>query len=237
MCSRRHADDLISQGRVKVNNVLVDKPGMQIDPEVDVVFVDDHPLALSQRLQDSFLYIIQNKPPKVLTSADDPQGRKTVFDILPPEYTQHRLFHVGRLDFMSEGLLLLTTDGELANRMTHPRYHLPKRYLVFTTKKPETNALRIMEKGMLLSDGTQLAPTKASFRTSKTGRHIIDMTLFQGVNRQIRRMCKELDIPITRLMRIEQGPVKLGALEKGAVRPLTPREVQKLRDTLKLSSK
>lgn len=227
--SRRAADALILDGRVTVNNVVVTEPGTRIDPAKDLVAVDG---ALLEQPGGGHSYVMLNKPVQVVATARDPQGRQTVLDLLPPQWAGKRLYPVGRLDYFSEGLLLLTDDGELTLRLTHPRYHQPKIYHVRIKETPPPAALEAMRSGMTLAEGEKLAPIKVRLLE---GRDIVlEMTLHQGVNRQIRRMCRDLGLTILRLTRISSGPLSLGDLPSGAVRELTRQELAALKRSVGL---
>lgn len=154
-----------------------------------------------------------------------------MLDLLPRAVKQQtRLYPVGRLDYFSEGLLLLTDDGELTNRLTHPRYHLPKAYLVRLRELPSEKMLGIMRKGMTLREGIQLAPVDAQIE----GPDSLKLILRQGINRQIRRMCRDFGLTILSLRRVSFGPLLLGDLPKGQCRPLSPEEVAALKRAAKL---
>lgn len=234
VASRRGADELIQAGRVQLNGVVVAEPGVRVDPESDRVLVDgqlvNHPFACGGR----DLTLLLHKPVQVVTTRSDPQGRQTVFDILPQEYRNERLLHVGRLDYFSEGLLLLTTDGSLMNRLIHPRWHLPKVYHVLVRGQVSEIKLDMMRKGMILKEGEHLAPVKASILREDRGGVWLELTLLQGLNRQIRRMCRDLNLTVLKLIRVRQGPLGLGALNPGQCRPLTPQEVRGLRKAVGL---
>lgn len=231
VASRRGADELILAGRVQLNGVAVTEPGVRVDPKTDRVLVDGkpatHPAASSTGVRD--LTLLLHKPVQVVTTRSDPQGRQTVFDILPQEYRNERLLHVGRLDFFSEGLLLLTTDGSLMNRLIHPRWHLPKVYHVLVRGAVSEIKLGIMRDGMTLKEGEKLAPVEVSVLRTDAGGVWLEMTLLQGLNRQIRRMCRDLGLTVLKLIRVRQGPLSLGSLNPGQCRPLTPEEVRGLR--------
>ncbi len=231
VASRRGADELILAGRVQLNGVAVTEPGVRVDPASDRVLVDGtavkHPLAPGSVGRD--LTLLLHKPVQVVTTRSDPQGRQTVFDILPREYENERLLHVGRLDYFSEGLLLLTTDGSLMNRLIHPRWHLPKVYHVLVRGAVSEIKLGIMRDGMTLKEGEKLAPVEVSLLRSDAGGVWLEMTLMQGLNRQIRRMCRDLGLTVLKLIRVRQGPISLGTLNPGQCRPLTPEEVRGLR--------
>lgn len=231
--SRRAADAMIQEGRIAVNGVTVTEPGTRINPAADTVTVDGTPISLGEA--EKHIYLALNKPVQVVSTASDPQGRKTVLDLLPPEYASKRLYPVGRLDYFSEGLLLLTNDGELTLRLTHPRYHLPKTYLVAVREKPFRTMLETMRRGMTLAEGEKLAPVAVTVKEGKG--NVLEMTLNQGVNRQIRRMCRDLGLTVLKLTRVRTGPVLLEGLKPGAVRELAPQELAALKKAVGLSSK
>ena len=227
LASRRAADGLIQEGRVTVNGAVVMEPGTRINPKTDEVVVDGRKLNFMAGNGHSYLMV--NKPIEVVSTAKDPQGRKTVLDLLPPRFTAKRLYPVGRLDFFSEGLLLLTDDGDMTLRLTHPRYHSPKVYHVTVREKPSEGMLEIMRQGMTLAEGEKLAPVTVRLLEEK--KNVLEMILNQGINRQIRRMCRDLGLTILRLVRISSGPLHLGNLKPGEVRELTPKEVMVLKKT------
>ncbi|QAZ67767.1 pseudouridine synthase [Solidesulfovibrio carbinolicus] len=234
VCSRRHADDLIAAGRVTVNGAVVTEAGLRIDPARDALAVDGAPVNLAVEMP---VTLALHKKPGVVTTASDPEGRPTVFDGLPEPWRGKRLFPVGRLDYFSEGLLLLTTDGELALRLTHPRWHVPKRYRVTVRGRVTPDMLGIMARGMRLAEGERLAPVAARLVEGPAqDRSILEMELHQGVNRQIRRMCRDLGLTVLRLARVSQGPVALGDLSPGACRELAPTELAALRQSVALDA-
>jgi len=222
VASRRGADDMVFAGRVTVNGNPADSPGLQVDPASDRVAVDGKPIGLKTGAGE--LTLMLHKPVETVTTASDPQGRKTVLDLLPPEIRRQRPFPVGRLDFFSEGLLLLTTDGDLCYRLTHPKYHLPKVYVVTIRGSVPQRAVQAMRSGMPLKEGDKLAPAKVRLKKPVAGTQQLEITLIQGVNRQIRRMCEEFGLTILRLRRVRQGPVALGNLKPGTWRELTGEE-------------
>lgn len=220
--SRRGADELIFAGRVMVNGEVCREPGRRVLP-ADTVTLDGRPLELPQQ----HVVIMLHKPVGVVTTARDPQGRPTVLDLLPPELTSRRLFPVGRLDVMSEGLLLLTTDGDLALRLTHPRFEHPKHYEVLVRGKVPAAALETMRRGMRLAEGERLRPVEVSAQRQGPNT-LLSMTLRQGVNRQIRRMCRDLGLVILRLRRVGVGAVRLGDVPPGSWRHLSADEIAAL---------
>ncbi|MEW5772706.1 MAG: pseudouridine synthase [Thermodesulfobacteriota bacterium] len=232
VCSRRAADELVAAGRVLVNGVPA-QPGQAVDPARDRVEVDGRPVDLVPAGTASFVLML-HKPVRTVTTARDPEGRPTVFDLLPEKYRSRRLVHVGRLDFFSEGLLLLTDDGELCNRLTHPRRHLPRVYEVTVRGPVPEKALAAMRAGMTLAEGERLAPAQADILETGPGRSVLRLVLGQGLNRQIRRMCRDLDLTVLKLVRVALGPLELGALRPGEARPLTDRELDALRRSVGL---
>lgn len=241
LCSRRAADELILDGAVMVNGTVADSPGIRVDPAADSIQVHGRAIPLAPVLSSDHLYLAMHKPPGIVTTAHDPQGRETVLDLLGPKIRQRRPFPVGRLDLVSEGLLLLTTDGELALRMTHPRWEHPKVYHVRVRGRITPEKLATMRGGMRLAEGDQLAPVQVRIIESRSPRTpdnavTLEMTLRQGVNRQIRRMCRDLRLHILRLLRVSQGPIRLGDLPPGASRALSNRELLALRASLDLPS-
>lgn len=223
-CSRRQADALIAAGRVTVNGRRITEMGAKVDPQHDDLAVDGRTMA--PRAAADTLTLMLYKLPGVVTTASDPEGRPTVFDNLPAAYKQRRLFSVGRLDYFSEGLLLLTTDGELAFRLAHPRWHVAKHYRVTVRGRVTSAVFDKMGQGMVLTEGEQLAPVRARLDTRLgPDRFVLEMELSQGVNRQIRRMCRDLGLTVLKLVRTAQGPLSLGALRPGKCRELTAAEL------------
>ena len=230
--SRRGADELVFSGKVTVNGTPVDSPGIKVDPERDVVMVDGQSATLPG--EDS-ITIMLHKPVEVVTTANDPQGRQTVLDLLPENIKKMRPFPVGRLDFYSEGLLLLTTDGELCYRLTHPNWHLPKVYEVTIRDQVPQQAVKAMREGMVLKSGEKLAPARIFVHKPVAGAQVLEITLIQGINRQVRRMCEDLDMTILRLRRVRQGPLSLDKLKRGAWRELTGEELAALKKAVMLN--
>lgn len=230
ICSRRKADELILKGLVKVDGQVVDQPGTEVDPAAQHIVVDG--TEVSQQRQETVVVML-NKPVQVVSTCSDPEGRRTVVDLLPARLRTKRLYPVGRLDYFSEGLLLMTNDGALAHRLSHPRWKMEKRYLAQVREPVSKEMLTRIRQGMLLSDGAKLAPVKA-YATSAPGRTILRLTLVQGVNRQIRRMCDELGLTLLSLRRTGQGELELGDLPAGRSRYLTTSEVNGLRKSVGL---
>lgn len=234
IASRRKADELILLGQVRVNGKVIDTPGVQIDPVADRVEVAGRLLAPTDAPRT--LTIALNKPPQVVSTVKDPQGRQTVLDLLPERIKAGRLYPVGRLDFLSEGLLLLTNDGELCQRLTHPRHHVPKVYQVVVRGEVGKEALAAIRSGMRLAEGERTAPAEVEVCKRPAGDTILTITLRQGLNRQIRRMCRDVGLSILWLKRLSHGPVELGGLPPGAWRPLNPKELVALKAAVGLSS-
>ncbi|NCC25063.1 MAG: rRNA pseudouridine synthase [Deltaproteobacteria bacterium] len=225
VCSRRHADELIRQGRVRIDGRVEDNPGTKVSPD-RAVTVNGRPLPSPLR---EHVYLMLNKPRGVLTTANDPQGRRTVLDLLDPNMRERRVFPVGRLDAGSEGLLILTTDGDLALRLTHPGFHHPKIYHVTVDGEVRDRDLDLMRHGMTLAEGDHLAPVSVHVLERRgKNRTRLEMVLIQGVNRQIRRMCRDVGLNVVRLMRVAVGPLRLGGLRVGRWRKLTAEEVEAL---------
>jgi len=236
ICSRRAADTLILNGEVQINDCVVRAPGTRVDPDKDRVCIKGEPVRLSRPDAKDHLYLALHKPSGRMTTVKDPQGRLTVLDLLPPDIRQQRPFPVGRLDRMSEGLLLLTTDGALALRLTHPRYEHPKTYHVLVRGRVSPEKLQVMRSGMTLAEGDRLAPVLVRELRCEPGGVLLEMVLRQGVNRQIRRMCRDLRLHVLRLIRMQHGPIRLGDLAPGAWRRLGPEETQNLMEALEIKT-
>lgn len=227
VCSRRKADELILSGEVSVNGMPVREPGLRLNPSVDKVTLRGRPVKLRRESEpEEYVYLLLHKPVQVVSTVSDPQGRSTVLDLVPDAFRSKRLYPVGRLDYFSEGLLLLTNDGVLTNRLTHPRHHLPRTYEVTVRQTPTPAMLRLMRCGMTLREGEKLAPVEVEVSPGKPT--VLRMILRQGVNRQIRRMCRDLGLIILTLRRVGFGPLRLDDLPRGKIRPLRPRELAAL---------
>jgi 23S rRNA pseudouridine2605 synthase len=213
--SRRHCEELIADGLVTINGVVAIL-GNRADVDVDVIEVEGVPIGVRPGL----VYYLLHKPSGVITTASDTHGRPTVIDIVPAE---PRVFPVGRLDLDTEGLLLLTNDGELTNRLTHPSHGVDKEYLAVVEGEPTRGELRSLRDGVELDDGIT-APAKVA-AVEPT---VLRITIHEGRNRQIRRMCEAIGHPVVRLVRTRIGPIRDGALKAGEWRPLTVEEVREL---------
>jgi len=194
VASRRRAEMLLKAGRIKVNGRLVTRPGVKIDPARDEVEIDGKPIYLKRLLKKERVYLAFYKPAGVVTSLYDPQGRPKVTDFLRgvPEH----VYPVGRLDYESEGLLLLTNDGELANRLMHPRYKVPKVYYVWVAGPVGGEALQRLREGVVLEDGPT-RPAEVTILRKLPRRTLLQVTLREGRKRQVRRMCAAVGCPVT----------------------------------------
>ena len=213
--SRRVCEELIEAGRVTVNGEVA-VLGRRIDPEHDLVEVDGRYVGVRPDL----IYYLLNKPTAVVTTAKDPQGRRTVVDLVPAE---PRVFPVGRLDYDTEGLLLLTNDGELTNRLTHPRYGVEKEYLAEVEGIVSPGSLRRLREGIELDDGMTAPAT-----VSQPDRGVLRIAIHEGRNRQVRRMCEAVGHPVVRLVRVRIGPITDRRLPPGSWRALTADELKSL---------
>lgn len=217
--SRRACEDLIREGRVTVNG-RVATIGDRVDPLTDRVQVDGAAVPLDPGLR----YFALNKPRGVVTTARDPQRRQDVSSYYPPG---PRVFPVGRLDRETEGLLLLTNDGELANRLTHPRFGAEKEYLAEVEGTASDRAVGRLTRGVELEDGVARARSARRVAAAR-GRQAVRLVMAEGRKREVRRMLAAVGLPVRRLVRVRVGPVGLGGLRPGEVRPLTAAEVQAL---------
>jgi 23S rRNA pseudouridine2605 synthase len=213
--SRRTCEELIDQRRVRVNGEVAIQ-GRRVDPEVDVVEVDGAQIGVRAGL----VHYLLNKPAGVITTAADTHGRPTVLELVPEE---PRVFPVGRLDADSEGLLLITNDGDLAQRLTHPSYGVEKEYLVEVEGMPQRGAIRRLREGLDLEDG-RTAPAKVAL----LGDRLLRITIHEGRNRQVRRMCETVGHPVLRLVRTRIGGLADHKLAPGEWRALTQDEVRAL---------
>lgn len=214
VASRRRAEELVAAGRVLVNGVPA-KTGQSVDLDIDSITVDGKPLAT----RSADFWIVLNKPPGVLTTRTDPRRRRTVFDLVPEK---PGLTYVGRLDYMTEGVLLFTTDGEAAHKLTHPSREVERTYLV-TVRGDAAAAVRIARNGVELDDGW-VKPLDIRARNLSRGFWELEITLTEGRTREVRRVCEALGLGVERLVRTRFGPVKLGDLPSGATRALSGRE-------------
>lgn len=226
VASRRASEVLIEQGRVTVNSQTVTVLGYKVDPQRDVIAVDGQRLP---KPTEKPVYLILNKPRDVLTTASDDRGRRTVVDLVDvPE----RVYPVGRLDLKSEGLVLLTNDGELAEKLTHPRSHVEKEYLVLVSGKPSTPTLIQWRHGKIEIEGQPTGRAEVERLKLEGDNTWLKIILTEGRKRQIREVAKALGHPVLRLERVRIGPIKLGHLKPGKWRHLNPAEVQRLKESV-----
>lgn len=224
VASRRKAEEMIERGQVKVNGVVA-KVGDKVDPKKDKVYVNGKHI-VSQRN----VYYMLHKPRGFVTTMQDEMGRKCVAELISdiPE----RVYPVGRLDRDSEGMLLLTNDGEFANQMMHPSMHVPKTYRV--TVRPSVNEEQLTQLAMgVVLDGERTLPAQVRVLSQEPGRVVLEIVLYEGRNRQIRNMCEAVGLEVARLKRTAYGPIKMGMLQPGDYRRLTLEEVKKLRNAAK----
>lgn len=223
LASRRGAELLIEEGRVEVNGKVVTEQGMRVDPDRDHIRVDGSRIPPPRR----HAYLVLNKPRGVVSTMDDPEGRPTLADYLPRR--RDRLFHVGRLDTDTEGLIIITNDGEFAHRLAHPSYQVPKTYLAEVAGSMDNRTLKRLTKGVTLNDGP-IRPDKVKLIHRTESRTLIQVSLHTGRNRIVRRMMDAVGHPVDRLSRIAIGPVRLGQLKVGQTRELTREELGTLLD-------
>lgn len=221
LCSRRKAESLIAQGRVKVNGQVVREQGVKVNLHVDQIEVDGKRLNSNPRVN---VYYLLNKPVGVVTSVSDPQGRPTVVGLIP---TEHRIFPVGRLDVDTEGLLLLTNDGELAYRLTHPSYEVKKVYEARLKGDVSDETVRRLAEGVVLEDG-KTWPARVRVLRRDGDATLVSIAIHEGRNRQVRRMAEAVGHPVVSLRRVGFGRLTLGKLPVGGWRRLLPREVKQL---------
>jgi pseudouridine synthase len=219
--SRRHCEEMIGAGRVEVDGEIVRRFGARVDPQTQVIRLDGRRIPAREDL----VYMALNKPAGVLTSMSDPRGRPTIADYLGDR--GERLFHVGRLDYDTEGLMLLTNDGELAHRLAHPSYGVLKTYLADVAGPLSRDLGRRLMTGVELDDGLATADR---FRVVERAgqRALVEITLHEGRKHIVRRMLAEAGHPVSRLVRTQVGPVALGPLKPGTARRLTTREIGEL---------
>ncbi|MBW2254269.1 MAG: rRNA pseudouridine synthase [Deltaproteobacteria bacterium] len=224
VASRRECEEFIRSGRVMVNGKVIDHPAFFADPRADDVRVDNKPLPPAP----APVYLLMYKPRGCITSRDDPQERKSVFDLLGDR--SEKVEPVGRLDFDTEGALLLTNDGDLAHLLTHPSRDVPKRYLAKVYRTPGAKDLRALEQGVYLDDGrTKPARVRVLDRTGK-GNAWVEITVSEGRNRLVRRMLAQLGHPVSKLRRESFATLSIRGMERGQVRRLTPKEVLRLQE-------
>jgi len=219
--SRRACEDLIAAGRVQVDGQIIRELGVRVDAKTQAVHVD----GVRIQVDTSMVYLVLNKPPGVVSTMDDPEGRPCIGDLLIGR--EERLFHVGRLDAATEGLLLLTNDGDLANRLSHPSHEVPKTYLAEVAGPVRKDVGKLLRAGVELEDG----PAKVdSFKVidARPGKALVEIVLHEGRNHIVRRLLAAVGHPVEQLVRIQVGPIKLGDLRSGRTRSLHGDELGRL---------
>ncbi|MEW6738665.1 MAG: pseudouridine synthase [Nitrospirota bacterium] len=223
IASRRKAEELIIEGRVTVNGKIATL-GMKADPAKDHIKVDGRLLVKPEPK----IYLVFNKPVGVVTSLSDPEGRPTIKDFL--KGIKYRVFPVGRLDYDSEGLLLITNDGDFAHRILHPSKKIPKTYVIKVKGIVDEDAMERLRRGVRLEDGLT-APAKVKKVRLSESNSWVEITIYEGRKRQVRRMLEKVGYPVIKLRRITIGSLKLGDLKTGEMRRLTQEEVKKLKSS------
>ncbi len=224
-CSRRKAEELIETGRVKINGhpaKLGDKASLK-----DLITIDDERLAVKKKKK--YIYLMLNKPRGYVTTVSDELDRKCVMDLL--DGVEERVYPVGRLDRNSEGLLLLTNDGEFANNIMHPSRHISKTYRVTVRPDITDEQLVKLTEGVEI-DGKKTLPATVNVLVKEPGRVVLQMVIKEGRNRQIRKMCEAVGLEVARLRRTAIGPIRLGMLKPGAFRELTPEEIRAIKNAI-----
>lgn len=229
--SRRKVEELILQGKIKINGSIITNLATEIDPHIDVVEYENKRISVASEK----IYIMLNKPVKYLVTANDDFGRATVFDLLP-DFGVH-LFAVGRLDYMSEGLLILTNDGKFAEEIMHPKHKLPKLYKVIAKGFVSNAAVQKLRSGIEIS-GYKTKPAKVFVKSRNSSKTILKITISEGKKRQIRKMIETVGSEVLELKRLQIGTLKLGKLPVGSWRFITKNEIKSLKNTnLELNKK
>ncbi|MDR0837561.1 MAG: rRNA pseudouridine synthase [Propionibacteriaceae bacterium] len=226
VASRRASEELIDAGRVEVNGRVVTEQGMRVDPERDTIRVDGSRVPPPRR----HLYMVVNKPRGVVATMSDPEGRDDLSGYVP---VKQRLFHVGRLDTDTSGLLIMTNDGEFGNRLAHPKYEVTKTYIAEVEGVLDNEVLKRLTKGLKLEDGF-VKPDAVKLVTRGADKSLVQISLHEGRNRIVRRMMDSIQHPVISLSRIAIGPVRLGRLGVGESRELTREELGSLLDLVGL---
>ena len=221
VASRRKADDMVVEGKVEINQKVVRDLGIKIDPQRDRVYVNGKQIV---RVHD-YVYLVMNKPKDTITTLSDERGRTTVMKLL---HTKHRVYPVGRLDRNTTGVLLFTNDGEFANRLMHPKFEVPKSYLVTCETMVKAEHIVQLRQGVRLEDG-KTAPAEVYVMPRSKGKEI-GIVIHEGRNKQVRRMLESFGYEVKKLDRVAYGPVTKEGLARGATRSLTRPEVRKLRE-------
>jgi len=222
IASRRKVDQYIQEGRILINGEAT-HPGELIDPGKDEISFDGKKV---EKQEEEHEYIILNKPRGVLSTVSDDEGRQTVIDLVK---SKNRLYPVGRLDMDSEGLVLLTNDGDVAYKLTHPKFQIAKTYAVWISGHLDKEKIETIREGVKLDDGIT-APARMNVESKLQDEAIFKITLYEGKKREIRRMCDTLHLEVIRLKRISIGPIEIHDLKEGQFRHLTNREIERLKE-------
>ncbi|GAA1831121.1 pseudouridine synthase [Microlunatus capsulatus] len=229
LASRRACEIMISEGRVEVNGRVVTEQGLRVDPERDTIRVDASRIPPPRR----HLYLVLNKPRGVVSTMDDPEGRRNLNDLLEGKRPgkQNRLFHVGRLDTETDGLIILTNDGDFAHKLAHPSFEVPKTYLAEVAGQMHPATVKRLREGIVLDDGP-VRPSSVKLVSTAEDRSLVKLTLHEGRNHIVRRTMEAVGHPVRKLSRTGIGPVRLGTLKSGDLRDLTRDELGGLLDLI-----
>lgn len=223
--SRRKCEELILQGYVQVNNIVVSKMGMKIDPEKDIIKVRGKLVSFEKKKK--YIYILLNKPEGYLTTLYDPYNRPIILDLLKD--IKERIYPIGRLDFNSEGLLLLTNDGELTYALTHPSKEIEKTYIAKVKGVPSSEKLKILSKGVVLEKNYRISPCTIKLLEIRNNNAILKIKIKEGKKRQIRKMAEYIGHFVLKLRRIQTGPISLKGVKPGEYRYLNKEEIKSLK--------
>lgn len=221
VASRRKAEEIILQGRVRVNGEIITELGTKVESDRDIVTVDGKKVQISKKM----VYIMLNKPEGCVTTVKDQFERKSVLDYVSD--VKERVYPVGRLDYDTSGLLLLTNDGDLTYKLTHPKHNIEKTYIAMVDREPSMEDLESFKKGLFI-DGRKTAPAEIEI-VKKSKLTTLNIKIHEGRNRQVRKMCAAIGCNVVRLKRISEGNLELGKLEKGTYRYLTDEEIKYLK--------
>lgn len=222
IASRRKSEKLIQEGRVRVNGKTITKLGSKVDPSKDKVYVDDQPISL----ESNKVYIMLNKPTGYVTTLSDEKDRRIVTDLI--SNIKERIYPVGRLDMDTSGLLLMTNDGDLTHKLTHPSYEITKRYIARVKGIPSKKDLKEFREGLII-DNKLTSPAKIKIVKKFKSESILDISIYEGRNRQVRKMCEKINHPVRELERISIGRLRLANLPLGKWRYLDSKEVNYLK--------
>ncbi len=224
IASRRGIKQFLKNENVTVNGKRVRESGTRIDIDRDDIRINNKKIKKA-----SAVYFLLNKPKGIISTSSDEYDRTNVTDLID---TPHRIYPVGRLDKDTHGLILLTNDGQLTHKSTHPKFHVPKKYLLTIQGNVSEEKMNKLRNGIILSDGIT-APAQVKLVKQKEKITFLEMEIYEGRYRQIRRMCQAIFLDLTDLKRIQFGPIKIGSLKEGDYRPLTPNEIEQLRQAVK----